>query len=113
MLELLYLLFATVSTGMAAFSKRPDGKGKATPCIVLMASALFWLPAFTIRDEGDLDIMSKALNAMNVIVVFVDIAWSRQPLSFAHAWVPLLYTFLYVQFTWVYHYCGGTDLDGN
>lgn len=38
--------------------------------------------------------------------------FSRQPLYFAHAWVPLVYTVGYTLFTWIYFKEGGTDWKG-
>jgi hypothetical protein len=125
-LEGLYFLFATISTGMAAFSWLPDGRGwrtpwfariswllaDITPVIAVTASAAYWFPIWLGESNVIVDDMARLLHIVNLALLAVDFAFSRQPLRFAHAWVPLVYTVGYTFFTWIYFKEGGTDWKG-
>jgi hypothetical protein len=125
-LEGLYFLFATISTGMAAFSWLPDGRGwrtpwfvriswllaDITPVLALTASAAYWFPIWLGESNVIVDDMAKLLHIVNLALLGVDMAFSRQPLQFAHAWVPFVYTAGYTFFTWIYFKEGGTDWKG-
>lgn len=122
LLDLMYFAGVTFCTGMAAFSKRPDGMGKATPwfvkgtnflaalapCVAVMVSIFFWAAGAGLT----VDETSILLHAGNIIMVFADLAYSRLPTYFAHAWLPLFYTVGYFWFTWIYYKCGGLNYDG-
>jgi hypothetical protein len=124
-INLMYLMMATFCTGMAAFSRRPDGMGSATPwfvkftnflaaltpCLAAMVSIFYWGQSAA---GGSLviDATGVLLHAFNLVIVFTDFAYSRIPTYFKHGWLPPFYTVGYFWFTWIYYKCGGTNYKG-
>lgn len=124
-INLLYFAAVTFCTGMAAFSKKPDGMGKATPwfvkgtnflaaltpCVAVMVSIFFWGQGAA-GGGLTIDFGATLLHAFNVVLVFTDFAYSRIPIYFAHAWLPPFYTMGYFWFTWIYYKAGGHNYKG-
>jgi len=83
-----------------------------TPVIAVTASAAYWFPVWLNDSHVIVDDMAKLLHIVNLVLLGADMAFSRQPLYFAHAWVPFVYTGAYTLFTWIYFKEGGTDWKG-
>ena len=62
---------------------------------------------------SELDVYTIHLHGVNVILVLLDLIFSRVPYQFFHLFYPSLFTLAYVIFTLIYWAIGGTNPDGN
>lgn len=126
-IEFVYFLFATISTGMAAFAGAVVQEGDplpwfvrvtlvladAVPCLALMTSMMFWAPSLAGMSDLTVDELAVKLHVLNLVLAMLDAIFSRLPRKYAHAWVPLVYAMFYIIFSYVYYLAGGTNLKGD
>jgi len=122
--ELIYLIFAAVSTGMAIFAKQiPDGKGEATPWFVSVTWAmqgtavlmsflvlvLYWALDFN-PDKDVVDFANVATHGINFVIMLIDLVINRQPWHLVHIFMPLGYALTYLIWSYVYWAISGRVL---
>mmetsp|Transcript_82501 Transcript_82501/g.238319 ORF Transcript_82501/g.238319 Transcript_82501/m.238319 type:complete len:288 (+) Transcript_82501:78-941(+) len=123
LLLLAYLGFAAVTAFKA---KLPPGKesagtpwfvsvtwalGAANPVMAFMVFVLYWALVYSPGDEIHFE--SVSMHGGNVLITLLDLLTTRQPYYIQHIYVPMVFSALYLLFSYIYYAAGGTNEYGD